>query len=584
MTLKKWHWMAGAAALLLIGLGTAAFIKREGIKYHLSAWRAGTLLEDSKEAAAENDWKEAQRLALAAWQLNEGGYETLKQLNEASKQEQSRYLLTTSRLLFEHPESTPEDRISVLGLFLDIGDSTTFKALFSQLSNQEQVTPDAMELGVRFLLARNDTARALTLVNELIQLRGTPKDRLLSAHILSRMGASNPAAGRNAQILIEELFQGDSEIALPAFSLLRKIPQEQWQLERFSNATERLGRIEEDAEVPTQFWLLAFEIEMAAAPEDRAIILDQATADWKDTDPVPFYSWLLSLGEAERVLTTIDKSRATGTEEFFRVLLQANIAMKDWPEVNSLLSKPPSSMPPYLVLGLQAATLSQQNKKAASQTLWSRALSQAELATGQSSLLKLAKLAARAGNENIRNRAVTEALKRPSAVNLPVSEVGFLFSDLASNDAAEDLLAVSRNLLNSDPENPVLINNVAWLEIISGRGHPEITTVMKSMVERFPEMPSLRSTLALSHLTEGNSAEAVKVLGPIISEVNQGIASGSSDQAVVSLALAQDGDTLRAKTLFEGIDWKQMMEIEANYFRKAIASELAPSEDETSRP
>ena len=223
LKLKRWHYYVIAAVVLLIALGVAGYIKREGIKYHVNSWRASSLLEDSIKSSKEEDWKEAERLALAAWQLNEGNYETLKQLYLASQAQKSRYILVVSRMLFTHPEAKPEDRIDVLQLYLNLGDLVTFKAVFGELESEEQMSPDAMALGVRFLQARNDLPRALALVEELLKVRGTPADKLLAAEILSKIDDPSGKAQASAQRFIDELFRVETkpETALSAYELLR---------------------------------------------------------------------------------------------------------------------------------------------------------------------------------------------------------------------------------------------------------------------------------------------------------------------------------------------------------------------------
>ncbi len=570
--------MAAIAGVLLIAFSTAAFIKRKGIKYHVSSWRATGLLGDAQEASEKGNWRESERLALAAWQLNQGNYEVLIQLYRSALKQKSQYLLATARMVFKHPESNFNDRIEALNIFLQVGDLVTFKSLFSELPNEEQDFPEAMALGVKYLMARSDFPRALTLVEELLRMRGNDSDKLFKARILARIESGNKSMTDETQRLIVELFHSDSDlsIALSAFSILKQIPKGDWQLERFVDANDRLVAIEKTREVPVQLWLLAFEIELAFSPSGQKTIVDQAISDWQDSEPAPLCSWLLSLGEADRVISLISLERARASESLFRLLVQANIALNDWATAQKLLDQPHPKMRFSIVYGLKAAIKSQQGEHAESDVLWSRALNQAELSTGQSTLLDLAKLASKSGNSDIRNRAMTEALRRPSAVNLPVSEVSFLFSDLASENESENLLTVSRNLLMTDPQNPVLINNVVWLELITQSSRKNLAKVMESLVAKHPKMNELRSTLALAFIQEGKVKDAVPVLGPIINEVSKGQASGSSDQAVVALALAKNGDRLRAKALFQGIDWSQMMEIERQFFQKQISATLEP--------
>ena len=583
LKLKRWHYYVIAAAVLLIALGVVGFIKREGIRYYVNSWRASGLLEDSIKSSEEGDWKEAERLAFAAGQLNEGNYETLKQLYKASLAERSRYILAASKMLFTHPEAKPEDRIEVLQLHLDIGDLVTFKALFGELNNKEQMSPDAMALGVHFLQARNDLPRALTLVDELLKARGDPGDKLLAAEILLKVNDPSGKAKANAQRLIDELFQveSDPEIALAAFGLLRSIPVNFWHLERFADAKNRLQSISESYEVHTSAFLLAKELEVHQFPENRNRILEGTTTEWIEKGPAALCEWLLRLGESGRILTLIEDDDARESISLFRVVTLAAITEKQWERAEKLLRKPHPQMRPSIVLALQAAIAEQQNQTARSRSLWQQALSQAEMASGQSALLEVAKLASRSGNAEIRNRAVTEALKRPSAITLPASDVAFLFEVLAEKEEAEDLLTVSRNLLASDPENPVLINNVVWLELVMEERRSDYSGMLRSLVEKFPNIPPLRSTLALSLMTTGENEEALATMAPTFgSATAKRKNSSATDNAVAALAFARAGDLEQARPLYERIQWSGMMEIEQAFFKKALNQALNPEPDD----
>ena len=584
LKLKRWHYYVIAAVVLLIALGVAGYIKREGIKYHVNSWRASGLLEDSIKSSKEEDWKEAERLAFAAWQLNEGNYETLKQLYLASQAQRSRYILVVSKMLFTHPEAKPEDRIDVLQLYLNLGDPVTFKALFAELESEEQMSPDAMALGVRFLQTRNDLSRALALVEELLKVRGNPADKLLAAEILSKIDDPSGKAQASAQRFIDELFRVETkpEIALSAYELLRLIPTEFWHLERFADADKRLQAISENHEVQPFTFLLAKEIEVHQFPENREIILQETTAEWIEKGPSALCEWLLRLGESKRILDLIEDNATSESSSLFRLVTLAAITEEQWGRAEKLLRNPHPQMRPSIVLGLQAAIAEKQGQAARSRSLWQQALSQAELASGQTALLEVAKLASRSGNAEVRNRAVTEALKRPSAISLPAADVAFLFEVLAENDEADDLLTVSRNLLASDRENPVLINNVVWLELIMETQREDCSELLRSLVEKFPDIPPLRSTLALSLMTNGKSEEALAMMTPTSSSATATRKSSSATHnAVTALAFARTGNLEQARSIHNQIQWSGMMEIEQAFFKKAFDEAFNPEPDES---
>ena len=577
--LKRYHYYTISITVLLIAVSALGYIKRQGIKYHVNSWRASGLLKDSLKSSEINEWKEAERLALAAWQLDDGNYKVVKQLYQSSMQQRSRYALAASKILFTHPEATTEDKIDVLGLYLNIGDIVTFKAMFGELSSDQQMLPDAMSLGVRFLYNRNDIPRALTLVDELLKSRGNSEDKLLAAKVLSKANDTSGKAQANAQRFIDELFQANEDpgFALAAFELLKEIPPKFWHLERFSDCESRLTAISEKQAVTSSSYLLAKEVKVHQFPENRESVLEQTTSEWKKKDPAALCEWLLRLGESARILKLSDEIDPRSNNSLFRIVTLAAITEKDWRQSESLLNDPHPQMRPSIVLGLQAAIAEQQGQIAKSRSLWQQAISQAELTSGQVALLEVAKLASRTGNADVRNRAVTEALKRPSAINLPASDVAFLFEALAEKDEVEDLLAISRNLLSSDPENPVLINNVVWLELVLEEQRQDYSGLLLGLVEKFPDIHSLRSTLGLSLLTNGKPAEAVAMMAPTFGNADtKQEASSATDIAVGSLAFASNGDREQAKELKEQIVWSEMMEIEQLFFKKAIERAMNP--------
>ena len=478
-------------------------------------------------------------------------------------------------ILFAHPSSTLEDKREVLLLYLSIGDVVTFRNLLNGLSDEERNDPDVLTMAVRFSLARNNLQGALQLSERLGRVRQEPGDLLLAADVLSRIAAADDTASEKAQTVIDLLFDPakDRTVALAAFSLLRQIPPEKRDTERFADAGKRLDLIEESLEVPTILRLLVTELEMTANPESRDPLIDGAVARLLTDEPEVLGEWLLGLGQHERLLEKLPEERARSSAALFGLLVRATMMAADWETAEKLLAAPHPGMKPSTVYGMRGIVASQQGSRAASLGFWERAFYQAELAPGRTELLTLGRMAARTGNAEIRNRAVTEALKRRSAIPMPLADVSFLFSELSAENKAEDFLEVSRNLLASQPENPMLINNVLWLELIGNQVRQDLTMEMQSLVERFPDIQALRSTLALAQVVDGDAVAALDTLGPIL-EDKEGEGEEEeveeSNYAVLALALMRNGEVERAKKIAAEIEWSKMMEVERTYFQREI--------------
>lgn len=571
MKFRPGKWKFAVAVLAVTGTGLLAW-KHEGILKRISDQRAASHLSKAIEAGGNGEWKTSERLSLAAWQLKEGDPAILRQLYHSAKELQSKHLLYAAGALFDHPEATAEDRIDVVHLHLGIGDHVRTKALLSALSPGELQEPEAMEAAVRFFLARNDLMRALALVEKLQQTRGTPEDTLLAARVIARIPTEANKASARAQAMIQSLFlrKEDPEIALSAFAILRSIPREQWQPERFRNARERLAELRSGEQfVPVELDFLAVELLMALEPALRESLLEEAIREKEEAAPAPLAAWLLSLGETGRVKQLIPEERTGTSPALFLTLVRAHLGDHEWKEARNLLSNPHPQLPHPLVHAMIAVTATGLGENANSREHWERALRHATLLSGRTALLELAKMAAGAGEADIRNRALTEALQRPSVVALPAADVGFLFSYLAGEENAEDLLHISRNLLRNEPDNPILLNNVLWLELILGKESGKVHSgQVAELVDRFPGIPTLQATLALSLLEEERHGEALTAARAL-----QGGGSGrelsATDHAVISLVRKRAG-SMSGHLPGSPIDWSDMMEVEKNYFQQAL--------------
>jgi hypothetical protein len=554
---------------------TLSLMKRDGLAYYLGAWRAEALLEKSARASEEGYWNKAIDSALAAWQLHPGNSGGLRQLFHTTRKQGSMESLAIGRALFLHPKATPEDRIEIMRLFFRVGDHVTTAELISRLPREERNSHAVMELNARFLIARQRPLEALQLIDQLRRGRDRPTDLLLAADALIQIPSKDNTARHEAQRIIDELFRGGGapEIAMSAFSLVQRIPAAERDLLRFAMARERLVQLEEDVDVPAKLWLLADEIEMGMAPHRREEILASAVNRWRDERPGDLGDWLLNLGETDLFLDSIPYETALFNPELLTSHVQARVIAEEWEAALALLDRAPSSADPAMVSGLRGVIWARRGHRNNANQHWQRAYRHAQLSTGRESLLRLGRLADLAGNEEFRNLALTEALKRPSPVPLAASDVAFIFSSLVEKNQDADLLRVSLGLLSSQPGNPQLLNNVVWLELLQGRANAERIAQLEDFANRFPSITGLRTTLALAHIVTGKKEAALSALSPMLPEID-GIdaesAGAPADRAVLAYALASNGQYTRAQEIAQGVEWDSLMAVERTFFEAAL--------------
>lgn len=565
--------MPGMAMLFFV-FAAALVSKREALVWRLGVWRAESLRATSAWAAERGDWKEATRNAVAAWQLHPGDIVSLRQLYGAFSGARSPEALAVGRSLFEHPGANETDRLSVISLFLSTGDLVTVSSLFAKLRPQERETPEALELGARFFLARNHPQGALPLIDRLRKKRDDPRDLLLAARTLARTPSQDRLAIAESQRIIGDLFRNptDPTLAIEGFLLLGSIPPADRRVELFEDARPRLAALEEQGtSIPTQAWLLSDELEMAAAPERRESILQAAMDRWFGLDPRLLGQWLVGLGEAKRFLDQVPRAVALERSEMVPVVTQALILEGRWDRALKLLERAPEGTDPVVVFSLKAMIQTQMGQVAEAKQNWIRSYRQAEMTTGRQALLRCAQLAALGHETELRDKALAEAISRPSSLSIAATDVSFLYPSLIRQNRGEELLQVSLGLLDSEPDNPQVLNNAVWLQLLKGRADEAKVKKLAENARRFPGVNALQSTLALAQLKAGRTEEALATLEPLKRRIENGEAeSAPTDRALVALALAKAGETGRSREIADTVRWDKLLSEERQFFTAAI--------------
>ncbi|MEM9281589.1 MAG: hypothetical protein AAGA96_07185 [Verrucomicrobiota bacterium] len=560
------------ATLMIAGVSVAGYLKREGIANKVKSWRASSLVADSKKASEEGEWKESTRLLKAAWQLSPGRVDLLRHWFSVGKNAGSSELLAVAQALFQHPEATAEDRQEVMALFLVIGDRLTFARLLAALPEADRDLPEVLDLEARFLLANGQAGNALERLRRLEALKGEIEDRLLLATTLAQTPSEEGQNQIEAQEMIAELFflGEDPQLALGAYFVLRQMPPESWQLEAFAEASDRLETIAKTTEIPPEIMLLDADRRLLAKPGDREVIFEETVSQLIEAAPAMLGNWLVSQGHPERVLEEIATDEAAEeSPDLFVLRGLALIHLGEWESVREMLTTPHPDLPETTVLAYRGITASQLKNETDAEKYWEEALSAAMSDRSRQSLSRLVELAS-AWNEYIRDRAAAELLKRPTAIATPAAEVPYVLPHLIEADAFEDVLAVSRNLFFGEPENPSLLNNVAWLELVNGSFDRLLFLPrLEAIVQEHPDQASFRSTLVLALLEAGELENAATAALPLESSAKD----RSGAWAVLGLLKARQGDKEAALACFEEVDWSEMMTRERLYFRQLLRKE-----------
>ena len=292
---------------------------------------------------------------------------------------------------------------------------------------------------------------------------------------------------------------------------------------------------------------------------------------WFGLEPRLLGQWLVGQGEAKRFLDQVPRSVALERPEMVPVVTQALILENRWERALSLLERAPEGTDPVVLLSLKAMIQTQTGHVAEAKQNWIRSYRQAEMTTGRQALLRCAQLASLGNQTDLRDKALAEAISRPSSLSIAATDVAFLFPSLARQNRSDDLLQVSLGLLDSEPENPQILNNAVWLQLMKGRADEDKVKKLAENAKRFPAVNALQSTLALAQLKAGHTEDALSTLEPMKQRIEAGEAeSAPTDRALVALALARAGETQRSREIANTVRWDKLLSVERQFFTAAI--------------
>jgi hypothetical protein len=283
--------------------------------------------------------------------------------------------------------------------------------------------------------------------------------------------------------------------------------------------------------------LLALDLQMQADPTQREALISRAIADWKNANTdslVALATWLDEKGEYQRQLDTIPLERALQSRGLFLQHLDALGALDRWSEIKQLLESEHFPLDRVEQRMYVARCNARLGEKIASENNWNRAL---EAAGGDSGkLMTLAEYAERNGANEIAEVAYATATNE--SPKLRAAWQGRLRLAQASGGTKE-IHAVLTGMLAIWPNDSAIRNDEAYTRLLllfsksrndeapafAGlrRGRPmtndetlkEIDQFAQKLVEQNPTSLPHRTLLALTRLWQNRAAEALEVYANI---------------------------------------------------------------------
>jgi hypothetical protein len=572
-------WLA-VVLLLVLAIVTTFFGARPASNA-IKAWQARRHANHAFAYINNEQWNDAQREAIAAYQLRPSEPQALRAVARFLSRVREPEALDFWKQLQNRQSLTREDRRDEVAVALAGNDLSVAELALKDLLTRKDSAPSAADwlLAAQVAQQKSETNEARKFAKKALDdSRADEPTQFQAALLTLALGSPENADASSidaAWVRLGKLAQGKTKAALVALVALAQhalsrpggtgsVPSKKGDDTEVVPPNDLVRALETHPLAKTPHKLLALDLQMHADPTQREALISRAIADWKNADAdslVALATWLDEKGEYQRQLDTIPLGRALQSHDLFLQHLDALGALDRWSEIKQLLESEHFPLDQVVQRMYVARCNARLGEKTASENNWKRAL---EAAGGDSGkLMTLAEYAERNGANEIAEVAYATAAN--ASPKLRAAWQGRLRLAQASG-GTKKIHAVLAGMLAIWPNDSAIQNDEAYTRLLllggtgsvpsihrqgATKGVPPseelngIEQLAKKLLERNPRSLPHRTLLALARLWQNRAAEALDVYANIQVAPN---ALTPSALAVHVAVLAANGRADDAKT------------------------------------
>jgi hypothetical protein len=556
--------------LLFVLVIVATFFGARPASNAIKAWQARRHAQRAFAYINNEQWNDAQKEAIAAYQLRPGEPQALRAVARFLSRVREPEALDFWKQLQNRQSLTREDRRDEVSIALAGNDLSVAELALKDLLTRKDspAAPADWLLAAQVAQQKSETDEARKFAQKVLDDSRADEPTQFQAALLTLAIATpgNAAASSidAAWARLRKLAEGKTKTALVALvvlaqhalsragetgsvpsSFLVPSPSQKKDGTEFIPPNDLVRALENHPLAKTPHKLLALDLQMHADPTQREALISRAIADWKNADGaslVALATWLDEKGEYQRQLDTIPLGRAMQSRDLFLQHLDALGALDRWSEIKQLLESEHFPLDQIEQRMYVARCNARLGEKVASENNWKRAL---EAAGGNSGkLMTLAEYAERNGanetaevayatatNESPKLRAAWQGRLRLAQASGGTKEIHAVLTGMLAiwphDSAIQNDEAYTRLLLlfsnGRNDEAPAFAGLLRKLSRAGGRGRPmtndetlkEIEQLAKKLLERNPRSLPHRTLLALARLWQNRVAEALDAYAKI---------------------------------------------------------------------
>jgi hypothetical protein len=490
---KRRIWLV--VVLLFVLAIVVTFFGARPASNAIKAWQARRHAERAFAYIDNAQWNEAQKEAIAGYQLQPGEPQALRAVARFLSRVHQPEALDFWKQLQNRQSLTREDRRDEVTIALAGNDLSVAELALKDLLTRKDSPASAADwlLAAQVARQKNETNEARKLAQKVLDDSRADERTQFQAALLTLAIATpenaDAASIEAAWARLSKLAEGKTKAALDALVVLAQdalsrpggtgsVPSNSLvpSPSKKKDDTQHGGQaqvvppndlvraLENHPLAKTPHKLLALDLQMHADPTQRDALISRAIADWKEADAaslVALATWLDGKGEYQRQLDTIPLERALQSRDLFLQHLDALGALDRWSEIKQLLESEHFPLDEVVQRMYIARCNARLGEKTASENNWKRAL---EAAGGDSGkLMTLAEYAERNGANEIAE--VTYATATNESPKLRAAWQGRL--RLAqSSGGTKKIHAVLAGMLTIWPNDRAIQNDEAYMRLL----------------------------------------------------------------------------------------------------------------------
>lgn len=544
-------WKAIIAWTVGIALVVGSFVGYP--LYQISkAWRSEILVAQSQDAAANNNIGEAFQKALSAHYLNPEDSDIMLNLARQSAKVDHPQNLKWWLSVLNHPDITPEDRLSFLELCLRRGQLTTALNYLPSLADGLPDTKESWALQLEMLRQSRQFPVIIDFVTK--KLAAGHQDWELHRALVDARTAIPSAESRKAAIEhLRTITEPGSPVELRAMRsivYLRDITSQE--------RNTYIDRILAHPDATREDKLLSYTMAIRSRSEKYTYqgVKDSVIQlfNFKDMEDLELYaSWLDFIGEPEEAIKIIEESRLKPTRAAFVSLLRSKLATGQVDEAFDLTLESVDKSPLDEVESIlaRAATLRSQGlqKEAREALVAATQVASVEQATlVERELLLL-------DEYELLISMYQRLMREPGySLNGKAKLLSAYYNARDENGLLSTLHGINIDEYQSQPS---VLNFIAYLEIVYGRRVGPARRALEQLCSRYPNVADFRLTLGLAYLRSGEAKVARLLVGEprLYPDIN----NRQHLQVAAATIYANGGRINEGKTFLDTDTWPETM-------------------------